>query len=55
MKGVTEAARKANGQSQACAKCRYHMSGNESICDLCSDAFKEGFRKGVKWAESQLK
>ncbi len=58
MKGITEAAKEANGRSQTCAICP--VLDNHKICPpefqrVCSDAFIEGFKKGVKWLQKQHK
>lgn len=54
MRGVTQAAKRANGLSQACGKCRYRFR-DPGICELCGKAFIEGFKKGAKWAENKGK
>lgn len=58
MKGVTKAARKANGLSRMCALCP-HRQGKHichpSMSRVCSNAFVEGFKKGAKAAEKQIK
>lgn len=58
MKGVAKAAKKANGLSRMCETCT--IKGRGIICSpemrrACTDAFVEGFKKGSKWAEKQLK
>lgn len=58
MKGVTKAAKRANGKSQACKTCPVYQ--RDKMCSpemqrVCSDAFIEGFKKGVKAAEKVLK
>lgn len=58
MRGITKAAKTANGRSQACATCP--VKRNRMVCPpqfqrVCSDAFVEGFKKGVKWAKKQSK
>ncbi len=58
MKGIIQAAKEANGRSQTCAICP--VLDNRKICPLefqrvCSDAFIEGFKKGVKWQKKQQK
>ena len=58
MIGVTKAAKMANGRSQACATCpvkRTRMVCPTEFQQVCSDAFVEGFKKGVKWAKKQIK
>lgn len=58
MKGVTKAAKVANGRSRKCASCpihkRYRICSPE-IQRVCHDAFIEGFKKGVKAAETAIK
>jgi hypothetical protein len=58
MKGITTAAKQANGKSRACATCP--IKRNRGVCmpevqQVCSDAFIEGFKKGVKWLQQQQK
>lgn len=58
MRGVTKAAKQANGRSQMCARCPIHR--RDKICSpevqrVCSDAFVEGFKKGAKWIQEQTK
>ena len=58
MRGVTKAAKQANGRSQMCDRCSFHKLGK--ICSpdvqrVCSDAFVEGFKKGAKWHPEQTK
>lgn len=51
MKGITKAAKQANGRSQACATCPLNRSRGVCLPEIqrvCSDAFIEGFKKGVK-------
>ena len=52
MKGITKAAKEANGRSQTCNVCP--VLDSHKVCPpefqrVCSDAFIEGFKKGVKW------
>ena len=52
MKGITKAAKTANGRSQSCAVCP--IKNSRKVCPpefqrICSDAFIEGFKKGAKW------
>lgn len=56
MKGITKAAKQADGRSRVCATCPIHR--RDKICSpevmrVCSDAFMEGFKKGVKWSKTQ--
>jgi hypothetical protein len=56
MKGITKAAKQANGRSQACATCPLNRSRGVCLPEIqrvCSDAFVEGFKKGVKWLQKQ--
>ena len=58
MKGITEAAKIANGRSQSCVKCP--LKNNKGVCLpeyqwVCSNAFIEGFKKGVKWLQEKQK
>lgn len=58
MRGVTKAAKKADGRSRMCASCPIHR--RDKICHpevqrVCSDAFVEGFKKGDKWNQEQTK
>lgn len=57
MKGITKAAKQANGRSQACATCPLNRSKGclPEIQRVCSDAFVEGFKKGVKWLQQKQK
>ena len=50
-----------NGRSRACAKCpvanrncRLATFNGETICDICSKSFVEGFTKGVKYERKLL-
>lgn len=58
MRGMTRAAKKANGLRQACTHCpilkRYNICPAE-ISMACNDAFVDGFKKGVKWTEEQIR
>lgn len=56
MKGITLAAKRANGLSRMCAICPIKKS--RAVCPpeiqrVCSDSFVEGFKKGVKWLQKQ--
>lgn len=56
MKGITKAAKQANGRSQACTTCPLNRSRGVCLPEIqrvCSDAFIEGFKKGVKWLQKQ--
>lgn len=57
MKGVTKAAKKANGLSHMChlsSQARKNM-GHPLMSRVCSDAFVEGYKKGVKAVEKAIK
>ncbi len=58
MKGITKAAKHANGRSRTCTICPF--TKDRKICPpeiqrICSDAFVEGFKKGAKWLREQQK
>lgn len=58
MKGITTAAKQANGKSRACATCP--IKRNRGVCmpevqRVCSDAFIEEFKKGVNGCNSSRK
>lgn len=58
MRGVAKAAKQANGRSRACTICPFRK--DKKLCSpeiqrVCCDAFVEGFIKGVKLVEKQLK
>lgn len=56
MKGITKAAKQANGRSHACATCPLNRSRGVCLPEIqrvCSDAFVEGFKKGVKWLQQK--
>lgn len=55
MKGVTKAAKRANGKSRACAICPARLRCDTVMKRICFSAFIEGFKKGVKWVEKQQK
>lgn len=58
MHGITQAAKQANGRSQTCAICpikRMYRLCPPEIQRACSDAFVEGFKKGVKWLKQKQK
>lgn len=55
MRGITKAAKQANGRSRTCITCPF--TKDRKICPpeiqrICSDAFVEGFKKGVKAAKA---
>lgn len=52
MKGITLAAKRANGLSRMCSICP--IKKGRAVCPpeiqrVCSDAFVDGFKKGVRW------
>lgn len=51
MKGVTKAARAANGLSRSCSNCPLKKACYPELVKVCSTSFIEGFKKGVKWIE----
>lgn len=58
IKGITQAARQANGRSRSCAKCPEKSSRVVCLPEhqrICHDAFIEGFKKGVKWLQEKQK
>nr|UVY18747.1 MAG: hypothetical protein [Bacteriophage sp.] len=58
MKGIIKAAKQANGKSRACATCPLYRNRGACLPEIqrvCSDAFVEGFKKGVKWLQKQQK
>ena len=54
-----KAANLYDGRSQRCGKCplwtfpKYRC--NMEIYDICTNAFVEGFKKGVNWSKEQFK
>ena len=58
MRGVTNAAKIANGKSQACSNCiirKRFIACPPYYQKVCCNAFNEGFKKGAKWAEKQTR
>lgn len=55
MKGVTKAAKKANGLSHMCQSCPFLRICTPANARCCTDAFVEGFKKGAKAAEKAMK
>lgn len=55
MRGVTKAAKEHNGRNQMCKRCAMKKPCPPYIWRICYDAFIEGFRKGTKWAENEMK
>ena len=54
LKGCKKAARKADGLSTMCKKCRIQPDPDTIMCRACSSAFVEGFQKGAKWLDNKL-
>lgn len=54
LKGCKKAARKADGLSTMCKKCRIQPDPDCIMCRACSSAFVEGFQKGAKWLDNKL-
>lgn len=50
---VNTAAMKADG-NRRCDKCPLHPCSNIYF-KICTDVFREGFRKGAAWKHKQLK
>lgn len=50
---VKTAAMKADG-NRRCDKCPLHPCSNIYF-KICTDVFREGFRKGAAWKQKQLK
>lgn len=56
MRNVTKIAKKSAGLSQRCNLCPLHRNGcSLEINRACFDSFVEGFKKGVKAAEKEMK
>ena len=49
---IEKAARLSNGRSLACKKCPFQTNRVRGVCEVCSNAFVEGFKKGAKYAKS---
>ena len=54
MKGARKEAKRQNGSSRACSRCTLQGKCTLAVHNICSQAFIEGFLKGVKYAEKQL-
>lgn len=55
---VTKEAKRANGNSRACAKCpvlKAHKVCPETYMKVCSNSFVDGFKKGVKRHEQEAR
>lgn len=56
MQNVIKKAKKSAGLSQRCGICPLYRNGcNLEIGRACFDSFVEGFKKGVKAAEKEMK
>lgn len=58
MRGVTKKAKLANSRSQMCRHCpvkKISKFCNPTFMRVCTDAFIEGYKKGVKEAEKEMK
>lgn len=55
MKGITKAAKRAVNRSLRCRTCTYLSKCNAEVGLVCSDSFKDGFKKGVAWLQKQMK
>lgn len=55
MKGIKKAAKQAINRSLRCRTCAYLSKCNAEVGFVCSDSFKDGFKKGVAWAKKQMK
>lgn len=53
MKSLNQAAMKADGKRK-CDKCPFHPCTMTHF-KVCTDVFREGFRKGAAWKQKQLK
>lgn len=53
---IQKLALKANGKSRACGKCPLGIANcNETIAQVCRDAFVEGYKKGYKQSKEDEK
>ena len=59
MRGIEKAANLYDGRSKRCGKCPLwtfpKSRCNMEIHDICTNAFVEGFKKGVNWSREQFK
>ena len=55
MKRVSKLAVKSSLASRKCDICPIRPKCDQSIVRVCHDAFVEGFKKGVKAAEKEMK
>lgn len=54
-RGLKKQAILSNGRSRMCVHCKFLLSGRQDVCDLCSNAFIEGFMKGAKWQKKMTR
>lgn len=55
MEKVAKAANIKNGMSRRCKNCQFFKRPVRGVCEICSDSFVEGFKKGANWEKEQLK
>lgn len=55
MKNITKIAKKSAGLSRRCSICPLLRRCTSEISGICFDSFVEGFKKGVKAAEKEMK
>lgn len=56
MRNVIKKAKKSAGLSQRCGICPLYQNGcNLEVNRVCFDSFVEGFKKGAKAAEKEMK
>lgn len=57
LEGLTQSAKKANGNSRKCSTCPLVQSlpfrCTPEICKICSESFIEGYKKGAKFCKEQ--
>lgn len=53
LRSCKKAARKADGLSTMCKKCKMQPNPDSIMCQACSRAFVEGFQKGAKWLDNK--
>ncbi len=55
MTSINRKARIANSRSRACVKCKFHLTAQLGICEVCNKAFIEGYTKGYSQAKKDNK